>query len=1319
MVVPLNAIELDPLYIQNPVMKYNRLVLKGDLKIKKIRPPGVGAFLAGPYSVFLPTIGVVGGADPTLTETDGFTDITAQIAAEIGDIVTLTGNTEYIVNQAIQIPAGKRVQAADGESVTIKRADGYSGNMIEMGTSSAFSNITLDGNFENNAAAEGLAGASAVHVNGDANCIVEHCTFINHPSNGVYSDQCDNVTIQYNIFSEVFFPIYVDGGSTGNAAGTITGNNCTNSIARRSMSSIHVDDATAIQIFHNTVTGAGTLAPTSPGADGTWGVGIILQNCPQFHAENNTCGRSRWAGFIANGSENGTAKHNYFTHGAALASIAGALVGAWMVNDSDNCSFTLNMVDGIVQVDSEACSILENIVNALGSTGIDMDAGATVALVQGNLVTRVSGSATNGIVLFDKTVPAVNMRVLNNTITGFAVGISINNTGGSGTVFGITATGNVFTGNTNNYNVPAAITLHVSCVLEGYSAEPPAPVPPPPPSGPTESAHNSTIPPFTSITDSTLATWAVQGGVIFRNGVQTISSSVTLLLYYNGIIYQQNSFLAWWFWNNINSAWVATSDPRVSAPAPSPSPVPVPVISNVAKHPRDWLQIGTAATGAYYVESNPWNNQGIQQGSASNQYEQRIERQLQVGSGGEVAARFTWSWPLNSGDSIKSYPAIIYGAKPGYNASGSRWPAFDFAARLPDGVAVPTPPSGTPSRIATGADDTGPSQGWSTVGGSVSTNISNAGQTPGSNLPLTAPYDDDEVVLTGRMTAVATTGKGHICFDCWLQAPEDSAQKVGFKNSPITHEIMVSLKNWGDYGRHPNGSNQSWYDHDVVIDGITWHVYISKNIGTNQNTGLVDGSNNPGLRYNFGGSPTSAGLNAVYVNEETGGFRRGWKFIRFVPDGTQMPLDSNGKFNVNLGKMLNHLATRTDQTGVGLVRGTEHLVSIEVGPEIANGAGDVTIYDYKAPRPTPVIVPVNADMAGASSATFAQPLPSISITDRGAIANAATNNIAAIRNAISAAALTGHKTVWIPPGTYGYSGVISVPAAVTLMGAGLTSVLHALDPTNRCVRMFGNGPVVKQFKLTGNFTGVRTAPWEHVGVVPDGCTNFLVENIFVDGGDAAGMQTAHQPSFGTVRSCTSRNTKADSYHFENGPHHILIELCYAENSGDDGIASITYETSPATARNIEARYNRINGVVAGRAFSMVGSQDIYYHHNRIDSCTPAAGCYIAQENSFVTLGNTNCRFEFNTMVDCGNVGAGHAAIMIFSDGAHPNTNITILRNSITPNGGRNGIRTFGPQTGVQLTSNRITNAGTDYVNTNTAGVATVLWTNESVGHLVP
>lgn len=88
--------------------------------------------------------------------------------------------------------------------------------------------------------------------------------------------------------------------------------------------------------------------------------------------------------------------------------------------------------------------------------------------------------------------------------------------------------------------------------------------------GPTESAQGATLTSTTgALYDANLAKWtlvqsASSGLQIAVNGnPDTRTGNVVLLLYWNHIIYQQNSAGGWWNW--VNNAWNPTSDPRLTS----------------------------------------------------------------------------------------------------------------------------------------------------------------------------------------------------------------------------------------------------------------------------------------------------------------------------------------------------------------------------------------------------------------------------------------------------------------------------------------------------------------------------------------------------------------------------------------------------------------------------------------------------------------------------------------------------------------------------------------------------------------------------------
>jgi hypothetical protein len=75
------------------------------------------------------------------------------------------------------------------------------------------------------------------------------------------------------------------------------------------------------------------------------------------------------------------------------------------------------------------------------------------------------------------------------------------------------------------------------------------------------SVSGTTIPSATQIKDSADNVWTVAAGVVYENGAKAgYSSAVSLLLYDNGTIYQENSTGGWWAWRS--GAWVSSSDPR-------------------------------------------------------------------------------------------------------------------------------------------------------------------------------------------------------------------------------------------------------------------------------------------------------------------------------------------------------------------------------------------------------------------------------------------------------------------------------------------------------------------------------------------------------------------------------------------------------------------------------------------------------------------------------------------------------------------------------------------------------------------------------------
>jgi hypothetical protein len=341
-------------------------------------------------------------------------------------------------------------------------------------------------------------------------------------------------------------------------------------------------------------------------------------------------------------------------------------------------------------------------------------------------------------------------------------------------------------------------------------------------------------------------------------------------------------------------------------------------IPPAAASPNQWLQTGNA-NDAYWVEDNRWGQGSITEGTASTQFQQKVGVGSSVGSNGEVSFRTSWSWPNPPGaNEVKGYPSILAGKKPGYASPGNY--VNGNPIKLPDG--------------------------------SIS-QVSPAGATPGTILPLQLPLQSLKAKFATQWVT-QPTGQGHLTFDIWLQsAPK---QDSGFAASSITHEIMIPLQNWGNYGAYnvPGGRNPAWYDHDATIGGVLYHVYVTKG---------ADGA----FLYNFGSLDGSYG-------------RTGWKMIAFLP--AVLPVQPG---EIDLAAIINYVTTRKDALGNPWATGKEYVSSVELGVEPVSGVGDLVVSNYKvwtgasttttAPAPAPAPAPTPAPAPAPTASTSPAPAP--------------------------------------------------------------------------------------------------------------------------------------------------------------------------------------------------------------------------------------------------------------------------------------------------------------------------------------------------------
>lgn len=360
----------------------------------------------------------------------------------------------------------------------------------------------------------------------------------------------------------------------------------------------------------------------------------------------------------------------------------------------------------------------------------------------------------------------------------------------------------------------------------------------------------------------------------------------------------------------------------------------------------------------------------------------------------------------------------------------------------------------------------------------------------------------------------------------------------------------------------------------------------------------------------------------------------------------------------------------------------------------ASAAGGVCLVPYVPPV---VVVP--------------PPVPvGVSITAFGAKCDGRTDDSAAIAAAIASAKAKGVPAL-IPAATCAYAAVINLDGA-KLQGSGDASVLWALNTNSEAIFMRGSGAEVRSVKLSGVKGTTRVAPWEATRITLFGATKFVIDNVTIDGGTAAGIQTAQSTNNGTISNNRVIGTLADSIHLTDKASYITVTDNVIENSGDDGIGVVSYTSDGGDTHHITARGNTIRANKWGRNMSVVGGTDVLYENNKLLGNPSFACVYIAQEGSYNTRPAQRVIVQRNTIQGCGSVQTGHAAVMVYSDGT-PNVDVNLRANDIVQDG-RAGIRAFGPGTRIVFDSNRITGANPAY-SVSTSGALVTPYSSGAVG----
>lgn len=296
----------------------------------------------------------------------------------------------------------------------------------------------------------------------------------------------------------------------------------------------------------------------------------------------------------------------------------------------------------------------------------------------------------------------------------------------------------------------------------------------------------------------------------------------------------------------------------------------------------------------------------------------------------------------------------------------------------------------------------------------------------------------------------------------------------------------------------------------------------------------------------------------------------------------------------------------------------------------------------------PVAAPVTTSpVAAPPAAVPATPtVAGISVLSFGAMGDGYTDDTAALQAAFDAA--TPGVPVVVPAGqVFAHGGVLHIrKPGTTVTGPG---TLLATNESTSSVWIEADDVTLNGgLTLATALTTTRWSAWEQMGLRIDGHSGASLSDITVTGSAAAGIYIGGADHF-TLDHVTVTNTRADGIHMTQGSYDGVITDPVTSNTGDDGIAVVSYAADGVPCHDITVSGAAILGTTGGRGMSVVGGTDITYSGFDIER-SAAAGLYIGSEGApWFTAAATDVTATNGTIVSANtDPTIDHGAVLVLS-----------------------------------------------------------------------
>ena len=316
-----------------------------------------------------------------------------------------------------------------------------------------------------------------------------------------------------------------------------------------------------------------------------------------------------------------------------------------------------------------------------------------------------------------------------------------------------------------------------------------------------------------------------------------------------------------------------------------------------------------------------------------------------------------------------------------------------------------------------------------------------------------------------------------------------------------------------------------------------------------------------------------------------------------------------------------------------------------------------------------------------TSAPAAPASPAAVVTPQqfGAVGNGVADDTAALQRAFDQAA---GREVLLPAGS-----VFRHTAVLHLRTAGLhvsgPGELLATDEQNSSVWIEADNVLVDGGLVVKTNSTQRWGAWEQMGIRLDGHAGITLRNVTVVGSAAAGIYVGGATHNFLLDHVVVQDTRADGIHMTEGAYSGSVVSPTVINSGDDGVAVVSYTQDGTPCHDITVTSPRVLGTAWGRGISVVGGTNITETGIDVER-TSAAAVYIGSEGSpWYTAAATNVTITGGTIVGANtDTTVDHGAVLVLSGETNVTpANITVRSLTITgtrTSASRNlGVITYG------------------------------------------